>query len=389
MTRIRLVDYVANPGGGVRFAGEMARAFRALGFELEVVSHDVALARYRAAIGPEARYVDVPPVSPRQVPRGVPFARKLNRLLRLPRPTFHLHVRPEALEGGDVVWFPWLHRHRVPWELAGRVVASLHDLIIVDYPREWPREWPPEWAADERETIRSWLASGAQVVTSSHATVATLRRLMGHTAPTHVVPLSGDHHAPPPGPSPVAGRRYLFTPANTAPHKNHSVLLAAHAAWGRKLPLVLSGAGTESIREEGVVALGYVDDPTYYAVLDGAWAVVMPTLAEGGGSFPMMEAMHRGIPVVSSDIPVLREMVEQRMDGRVIWFDPDSPADLAAKLEDLHARYDEHLRVAREAVPRIRPRSWADVARDYAAVFAGRSNASATTPSPGRSATRA
>lgn len=57
----------------------------------------------------------------------------------------------------------------------------------------------------------------------------------------------------------------------------------------------------------------------------------MPTLAEGGGSFPVREAVERGIPAVVSDIPVLREMIE-RLGGEVLWFDPHSPESLAASL---------------------------------------------------------
>jgi len=94
----------------------------------------------------------------------------------------------------------------------------------------------------------------------------------------------------------------------------------------------------------------------------------MPTLAEGGGSFPVLEAMLRGVPVVVSDIPVMREMVE-RVGGSVLWFDPRDPKTLASQLRELESDYPRYKRAAVEQISTIRIRSWADVASDYAALM--------------------
>jgi glycosyltransferase involved in cell wall biosynthesis len=226
-----------------------------------------------------------------------------------------------------------------------------------------------------------------------------------------LVCLSGEHALPndgAPGAPPVPlPPRFLVCPANTSPHKNHEVLLRGVARWGRRWPLVLTGAGTTLAtptrrwlrpvrwllerarlvaphREPGLMRLarhlgfepghslfplGYLEDPAYYAVLARASALVMPTLAEGGGSFPVEEALLRGIPVVSSDIPVMREQIERRLGGRAIWFDPRDPEALARALADLEAHYEEHLAGARRQVPHLRVRRWGDVARDYWRLF--------------------
>jgi glycosyltransferase involved in cell wall biosynthesis len=78
----------------------------------------------------------------------------------------------------------------------------------------------------------------------------------------------------------------------------------------------------------------------------------------------VLEAMTAGVPVISSDIPVMREMVE-RTGGQVLWFDPRDPADLTAKLEDLADHYPEHRERARTQARTLRLRSWEDVAQDY------------------------
>ena len=104
--------------------------------------------------------------------------------------------------------------------------------------------------------------------------------------------------------------------------------------------------------------LGYLTDSDYYDLLEGAWALVMPTLAEGGGSFPVLEAMENGIPVVASDIPVMREMLD-RFGGKILWFDPSDPGSLAATVAELESTYPAAKQAAVAQVGVIRPRSWA------------------------------
>jgi glycosyltransferase involved in cell wall biosynthesis len=390
----RVVDYVANGGGGVRFTSQLLNAlFQLTDGRVELVSNGLALDAYRELFANEPRVtcVDVPPAQAwrnRVILRGIPGAGPLNFVMGTN--SFHYDVPREVFSGCDQVWFPWLHRHRIPWEMAEHAVASLHDIIALDI-----RGILPVYARwDERETVRRWLASRARVIVSSNATVSRLVARFGISADrVAVVPLSGAHARPPPpaetGRWIFSNGPYLLAPLNVMPHKNHEVLLQGVGAWGARVPLVLTGGGTDlwaptthlrvlklrrlaeasgMVRDRNLFALGYVDDPSYYALLDGAWALVMPTLAEGGGSFPVWEALVAGIPVICSDIPVMREMVE-RADGEVLWFDPRDPRDLADKLEHLRVNYAALKAGAMARIARIRRRSWADVARDYAAVM--------------------
>ena len=387
---LRVIDYVANAGGGIRFAVETLRALASGGASsIEVVSHGAALGRYRALLGEGlVRFVDLPPANRwRAEPLrlvGLPGEDLVGRLFGAGT-SFHFDIHPRALEGADVVWLPWLHRHRLPREASGRVVASLHDLILIDFKQHVPEAL---WR-DELETVRRWLDSPARVVVSSQATAAALRRTFAiGSGRVEVVPLSGDHADPAeraPRPPPAA-RSWVITPANTFVHKNHEVLFEGYAAWGGPHALVLTGAGADLRgggraavlrrragalglrRGENLFPLGYVDEAEYAWLLRRAWALVMPTLAEGGGSFPVLEALRAGVPVISADIPVMREMIE-RVGGEVLWFDPASPAALALRLAELEAGYAGWKSRAAGQVARLRPRGWQEVAADYRRSF--------------------
>ncbi len=389
--RLRVVDYVGNAGGGLRFAAELLRAFAGRpGLDLELVSHGEALARYRAALPPgQVALRDLPHRNRWTTAPNWPRwpMRRFGKLTRRGS-SYHFDVPAAALEGADVVWLPWIHRHRVPRRLAGRVVGSLHDLILVEFKAHVPgRVWK-----DERETLRRWLRGGARIVVSSRTTVAGLGRLFG-MAPERaaVIPLSGLHRAPPPDRAPAGapflGAPYLLCPANLHVHKNHETLLDGVGAWAGPHPLVLTGDGTRlegergrgpRLRERAVArgllpgrnlfGMGHLPDEEYFHLLRHCWALVMPTRAEGGGSFPVLEALLAGVPVICSDIPVMREMLGWS-GGEVLWFHPDRPEELAERLRELEAGYPRLRRRAAEQVASLRRRTWDDVAADYARVL--------------------
>jgi len=165
-------------------------------------------------------------------------------------------------------------------------------------------------------------------------------------------------------------------------------LLAGFARWQAGIPLVLTGDGSDfgshscdprgralwalmkrvGLKADDVIRLGYVDDETYYGLLQSCLAVVMPTLAEGGGSFPVSEALLAAVPVVCSDIPIMRE-AQEREAKQIVWFSPRDPDDLCRGLRDVTAR-NQSIRTELAGLKLGPVRSWADVAADYAELFA-------------------
>lgn len=137
---------------------------------------------------------------------------------------------------------------------------------------------------------------------------------------------------------------YLLYPANFWPHKNHSMLLLAFRQFfehNPDSPLVLVCTGSPS-REMDAIAdaanrlglaarcrfPGFVDEVKFAALFDHCRAVVFPSLYEGFG-MPLLEAMERGRPILSSDRTALPEIG----GDAALYFDPRKPSDLAAAIE--------------------------------------------------------
>ena len=132
--------------------------------------------------------------------------------------------------------------------------------------------------------------------------------------------------------------------AHPEPRKRIAEL--AHAA--RSLPLVLVGATSRWAEElPGVLLTGHVPDDDLAALYTGARALVFPSDDEGFG-LPAIEALACGTPVVASDVPALREV----LDGRATFVPVGDVAALVAAAE----------RATRPA-PQPPAWTWADAAR--------------------------
>ena len=116
-------------------------------------------------------------------------------------------------------------------------------------------------------------------------------------------------------------RGFFLTVGTIEPRKNHRVLVEAYSLLPRAFriehPLVFVGQpgwgrletpNIEHLRKEGsLIFTGYVDRPCLRALHAQATAMLFPTLYEGFG-IPVAEAMAAGLPVVASDIEVMREV---------------------------------------------------------------------------------
>jgi glycosyltransferase involved in cell wall biosynthesis len=172
----------------------------------------------------------------------------------------------------------------------------------------------------------------------------------------------------------------LWASSTTIKHKNHDRLIRAwvkvQSRRSERIQLVCSGNRQPRWHEvepvlkstEGkadIVFTNTVPKDSLRVLLRNATLAVCPTLFEGGGCGPAMEANYAGIPVVCSNIPQIREFYGERDDLRQD-FDPlDEESIATAVLAALEDPEGSRRRADRVLEWLKTQRTWEDVARDY------------------------
>jgi glycosyltransferase involved in cell wall biosynthesis len=272
------------------------------------------------AAGPGLEPVALRPRMPRRFGGGGGrnADRALGRYLSYPR---WLRAHAGAADVFHVVDHSYAHLVRaLP---PGRTVVTCHDLdafrCLVD-PAAEPR---PAWFRALAGHVLGGLRRAARVVCDSRAVADELvaHRLVPE-ARLRVIPLP----VPPefaadadPEADPRAGALLGHAPGpcllhvgSTAPRKRLDVLMAAFAALRQELPaarLVRVGGRLPAALRAGapVLELPFLDRRTLAAVYRRADAVLVTSEREGFG-LPVLEALACGVPVVATDLPVLREV---------------------------------------------------------------------------------
>jgi len=265
------------------------------------------------------------------------YVRELSAAL----PAAGVDVVPYAIGRGRIPTLPGTAKSRVPlrlahlaWRFAARprvdylvgavglvhtcdllppptrrpVVMTVNDLAALEHPDRHARR---QVALQRRQLIACGQAD--LVLTISQATADAVIT-QGVEAAKVVVTQMGRTPLPSGGRCPVDGP-FLLAVGELALRKDLPTLIAAfrRAAIPQNVRLVLAGPdghGADTIvplTGGRVVRLGLVSDRTLGALYRGALALCFPSVAEGFG-LPVLEAMGSGLPVLCSDLPVLREV---------------------------------------------------------------------------------
>ena len=263
--------------------------------------------------------------------------------------------------------------HVVPFLAPGRTLTVVHDLAFERH----PDAYRARDLAYLRLTTRWATRRCPLLITVSSATAGDLVHLYGvERNRIRVVPLGGGE---PDGPSPspsAAARRvralgveepFVLHVGRVEGRKNQ---LTALAAVERLDGLLLACAGP--VLDERIAArlrasrhcrlLGNVEQADLEALYARARALVFPSLYEGFG-LPVLEAMRRGVPVVTSALSALPEVAGQ---AAVYVEDPLDPAELAAALEAALANRTRLRRLGRERAARF---TWKRTAAGVAGVI--------------------
>jgi glycosyltransferase involved in cell wall biosynthesis len=201
------------------------------------------------------------------------------------------------------------------------LVVTVHDLAVERHPERFPARWRLLYRAGVRAAARRADA----ILTPTAATAADLLEYTSvEAAKVHVTPLAASLPASPRDPAPVLASLgitppYLLFVGTLEPRKNVVSLVRAYRQIAHDLPYALVLAGpdgwhvealnAELLREGpgSIVRTGRVTPEDLDALYRGAAAFVYPSTFEGFG-LPVLEAMARGVPVVTSEAPALVEV---------------------------------------------------------------------------------
>ena len=282
-------------------------------------------------------------------PRLVAWAARLLRRLR-----------PDVVQ----TWLPMM-------DVVGGVAARFTGTPWLISERSSASAYAPGW----KHRLRGALARGADAIVANSRGGEAYWRGVAPQAPRRVignaVPLERIRAAQP---AETPDRTVMFVGRLSA-EKRLSVLLRGFAAANGTVlgPLLLCGEGPERPALEQLVAelglgervrfLGF--RPDVWALLQAAAVVVNPSAFEGCPNV-VLEAMAAGRPLVVSDIPAHREL----LDEQAAWLvDPEDPAALSTALGEALADPAEAARRSAEATRRVEAFTVSRIVEQYEEVY--------------------
>ena len=284
---------------------------------------------------------------------------------------------PEKLAEADVVHAP--SPVAIPPVRRGqKLVVTVHDLAFKLFPEAFPRSWRLLHQSGVRRAARDADA----VIAVSRNTAEDLVKLARMDArKIHVVPLGGSIAVGTEDPKPLLDglsipRPYVLFVGTLEPRKNVLRLIRAYRRIAPAVPhaLVLAGPRgwhTESIDLElaqpgpgKIIRTGRVSEDELDALYRGADAFAYTSLYEGFG-LPVLDAMTRGIPVVTSNTSSLLDLAGEA----ALRISPGSVGAIAGAMEAVLT--DGALRTRLSAAGRERARefSWDRTARETLEVY--------------------
>ena len=246
----------------------------------------------------------------------------------------------------DLIHFP---HYNLPLFKPGRFVVTVHDLFPFQFPEIHSGPLP---RTVNQMLMRNAVRRATRVITPSEASAQAVKASFPDAADRVVaIPEAADSRfnptRNPEGETAWQVRfgirpPYIFYLGQWKAYKNLPTLLQAFARVQQAHPqtkLVLAGDDPRhpEVRREAarlpagsVILPGRLPESAIPDLYRGASVVVLPSRAEGFG-LPVIEAMACGVPIVCSDLPVLREIA----DGVAIFCKPDDPDDFARAISSV------------------------------------------------------
>jgi glycosyltransferase involved in cell wall biosynthesis len=280
----------------------------------------------------------------------------------------------------DLFWSPLI---TLPLRCPVPAVATVHDLTVLLYPEAHTLKVK----ASLLPFLRPSFEAARRLVTISGATARDLAFHFPQCAEKVRVVYPGiDPELRPGDPAGIAATRreleapegYILFVGTVEPRKNLGRLLDAWTALRsedpRTPPLVLAGPygwGSEKLARriralapEGVIATGRVERERLVRLFQAARVFVYPSLYEGFG-LPAAEALACGVPVITSDVSSLPEVVGDA--GLLV--DPADSGAIAGRLRFLLDHPEKEADLARRGIERAVRFRWDRAAAEMEEVF--------------------
>lgn len=177
-------------------------------------------------------------------------------------------------------------------------------------------------------------------------------------------------------------RPYLLYTGRLERKKNTPFLIEAFAKaktkhGGIKERLVLVGDASFGYDEvkylthqyglsSDIIMTGWVPESDMPYIVNGASAFIFPSIHEGFG-IPVLQAMNCGVPVVLSDIPVLREIV----GDAALYFDPRNKDKASEAIFEILTNEKMKKGLSEAGLARAKQFSWEKCARETLGVLKG------------------
>lgn len=242
--------------------------------------------------------------------------------------------------------------------IAAPQVATVHDVAFAGMRHHYSGAWRRLALRGYRRAVRG----AAALVCVSEATAAEAQAVLGADPARVVVAPHGPGQVRPPAKArdDHPDGPLLFV-GDTEPRKNLAGLLGAYARYRARVdhpaPLLLVGAAAAAAGEPGVTGAPCPSADELMRLLDGARALVHPSLHEGFG-LPLLEAMALGVPVVAVASAGAREVCG---DAALLV----APEGLSAGIEELAGNAALRADLAERGFGRAKRFSWENCARAH------------------------
>ena len=254
-------------------------------------------------------------------------------------------------------------------------VAFMHDVMLFHFPKEYPRlAWLIRVAI-----LKISVPTLSGIFTSSRASAKDIG-LRFHKTDSffHVVPGGSPARIAPSSSLEgeqsilkelgLAGRKFVLSVLGYGEYKNPRGLAAAAAklrALGRDdIDIIVVGDAARILKtidhDKLLRPVGFVSDEVLAALYANTGALVYPTFFEGFG-LPVVEAQAAGLPVICSNLEVLKEVGGQGTE-LVDPHDPESIANAIITVLDSPEKREELIRLGKENAARF---TWPNAAERF------------------------